>query len=156
MNPESEEALFKIRPAARGDLEALYALDPIARSGPQRRKMLRRAVTAGECHLAVKNRILGFAILEYSFYENGFISLLVVHPQERRQGVSLALMKYLESLCQTETLFISTNESNLPMQALLAKLEYQPSGIIYGLDEGDPELVFRKQVKDPNSQIKKP
>jgi hypothetical protein len=33
------------------------------------------------------------------------------------------------------------------MQSLLAKLGYVPSGIIYNLDEGDPELVYFKQLR---------
>ncbi|MEO0538637.1 MAG: GNAT family N-acetyltransferase, partial [Cyanobacteria bacterium P01_A01_bin.123] len=42
--------------------------------------------------------------------------------------------------------FTSTNESNLLMQALMAKLRYIPSGIINNLDEGDPELVYFKRL----------
>jgi hypothetical protein len=32
------------------------------------------------------------------------------------------------------------------MQALFAKLGYELSGVIYNLDEGDPELVYIKAV----------
>jgi hypothetical protein len=35
-------------------------------------------------------------------------------------------------------LFASTNESNVPMQALLDSLGYVQSGIINNLDPGDP------------------
>ena len=45
------------------------------------------------------------------------------------------------------TRVLATNLSNLPMQALLAKLNYQLSGVIHNLDEGDPELVFFKRVR---------
>ena len=45
-------------------------------------------------------------------------------------------------------LFTSTNRSNAPMQSLLAKLGYRPSGVIENLDEGDPELVYMKHVSD--------
>ena len=39
-------------------------------------------------------------------------------------------------------LFTSTNQSNTPMQALLALLGYVRSGVIDNLDPGDPELVY--------------
>ena len=53
----------------------------------------------------------------------------------------------MESLCRTPKLFTSTNLSNLPMQSLLAKLEYQLSGVIHNLDEGDPEIVYFKRLR---------
>ena len=37
------------------------------------------------------------------------------------------------------------------MQALLAKLGYQPSGIIQNLEENDPELVYMKRLEDRSS-----
>lgn len=33
------------------------------------------------------------------------------------------------------------------MQLLLAKLEYVLSGVIHNLDEGDPEIVYFKQLR---------
>lgn len=73
--------------------------------------------------------------------------MLYVHPEHRRCGVGTALMRYLESVCQTAKLFTSTNLSNLPMQSLLARLGYELSGVIHNLDEGDPELVYVKRLK---------
>ena len=43
---------------------------------------------------------------------------------------------------ETAKLFTSTNLSNQPMQRLLARPGWRSVGIIYGLDEGDPELFF--------------
>ena len=136
-----------IRIAISTDLPGIFQIDPLAESSRERRESIQSAVTAGFCHIAEKDKIIGFTLLDYSFYGNGFISLLVVHPDFRRQGVATTLMKYLETFCTKDKLFTSTNESNLPMQALLEKLGYLPSGIIYGLDEGDPELVFRKDLR---------
>lgn len=56
-------------------------------------------------------------------------------------------MQHLETVCQTEKQFTSTNLSNVPMQALLAKLDYLLSGVLHHLDEGDPELVFVKYLQ---------
>lgn len=56
-------------------------------------------------------------------------------------------MQALERRCATPKLFTSTNVSNLPMQALLRKLGYHESGIIFNLDPGDPELVYWKVLR---------
>jgi hypothetical protein len=34
------------------------------------------------------------------------------------------------------------------MQELMVKMEYQPSGTVYNLDEGDPELFYFKLLKE--------
>ena len=84
--------------------------------------------------------------MEYSFFGNGFISMLYVQSEYRRDAVGTALMRHLESICQTAKLFTSTNLSNLPMQSLLAKLGYELSGVVHNLDEGDPELFYMRRV----------
>ncbi len=140
--------MFSIRPAVEGDIELIYAFDPIAQRDSRRRAFIQRCVAAGTCFVVVAaDQVIGYGVLEYAFYEQGFISMLVIHPAYRRQGAGLALMQYLESLCQTPKLFTSTNLSNLPMQSLLAKLGYTLSGVIHHLDEGDPELVYVKYLK---------
>jgi len=50
--------------------------------------------------------------------------------------------------CRTPKLFTSTNQSNVPMQGLLATLEFARSGLIENLDDGDPELVYFKRLRD--------
>jgi ribosomal protein S18 acetylase RimI-like enzyme len=90
---------------------------------------------------------IGYVVLDYSFYENGFISMLCVHPDYRRQGVGERLMQQVEGVCRTEKLFTSTNLSNTAMQRLLARLGYVLSGVIHNLDEDDPELVYFKLLK---------
>ncbi len=51
-------------------------------------------------------------------------------------------MREIERRCRTAKLFTSTNESNIPMQALLRSLGYVPSTVIHQFDPGDPELVY--------------
>ncbi|MCX8026153.1 MAG: GNAT family N-acetyltransferase, partial [Thermanaerothrix sp.] len=72
---------------------------------------------------------------------------LYIHPAHRRRGAGTRLMQYLECVCRTPKLFTSTNLSNRPMQALLAKLGYILSGVIHHLDENDPELVYVKYLR---------
>ena len=41
-----------------------------------------------------------------------------------------------------------SKQSNFPMQRLLATLGFDRSGFIENLDEGDPELVYFKRIRD--------
>lgn len=137
-----------IRPANESDVEALCSLDLIARCENNRREFIRRAVTSGTCFVAVaEEELIGYGVLNYTFYCNGHIDMLYVDSGHRRRGAGEALLQHMESLCQTPKLFTSTNLSNLPMQTLLAKLEYVVSGVIHNLDEGDPEIVYFKRLR---------
>jgi N-acetylglutamate synthase-like GNAT family acetyltransferase len=140
--------MFSIRPAVTDDIATICTFDPIAQHDGRRRAVIARSIDADACFVIVVNeQVVGYAILEYSFYEQGFISLLYIHPNYRRHGAGLKLVQHLETVCQTAKLFTSTNLSNLPMQSLLAKLAYRLSGVIHHLDEDDPELVYVKYLK---------
>src|SRR4051794_3365008 len=132
-----------IRHATELDLDGVAECDPVARTDRQRMAFLTARVLADECWVyETEHRVLGFATLEYTFYENGFVSLLCVQEAARRRGIGSALMKHMRGICSTPKLFTSTNQSNGPMQSLLAICGFEPSGVIYNLDDDDPELVF--------------
>jgi GNAT superfamily N-acetyltransferase len=133
---------MEIREAHLGDVPALVALDAVARSSPERARVIQDAVGNGECLVAARDQVVGYLVLKHSFFGNGFIELLYVREDTRRQGVGGALMRAAEARCRTSKLFTSTNESNLPMRALLGALGYQESGIIHNLDPSDPEIVY--------------
>ena len=138
--------IVDIRQAEEKDIAAIYSFDHLAHV-EQRRKFIQNSVRSGTASVAVlDDKVVGYAVLEYTFYAQGFIAMLYIHPECRHNGVGSKIVRYLESICKTEKLFTSTNESNLPMQALMKKLNYIPSGIINNLDEGDPELVYFKRV----------
>ncbi len=55
-----------------------------------------------------------------------------------------------EALCSLDLIAREENERRefiLRMQSLLAKLEYELSGVIHNLDEGDPEIVYFKRLR---------
>ncbi len=138
-----------VRLACAEDLSAILALDHLAlRPETGRREFIQRAVVESTCWVTVlDDAVAGYGVLDYTFYECGFIAMLYVHKDYRRRGVGQALLEHFEMTCQTPKLFTSTNLSNLPMQALLAKRGYTLSGVIHNLDEGDPELVYFKRVR---------
>jgi len=70
------------------------------------------------------------------------IDLLYVAPPSRRQGAGRALMRAALRNASSSRVFVFTNESNTPMRTLLRSEGWTPSGVLTGLDEGDPEHVF--------------
>ena len=141
-------APFLVRPANALDIEALAAIDLLAQTSPQRREFIMRAVATGGCSVLVtrSGAPAGYGVLDYSFYEYGFVPLIYVGEAHRCHGGGRLLLRHLEGLCRTPKLFTSTNLSNLAMQALLRKMAYQLSGVIHDLDPGDPELVYVKYL----------
>ncbi len=135
------------RPATEEDLASLVTVDDHSATDHGRREYLRRAVATDSCSIAVVGTtVVGYGILNYSFFDLGFVALLYIHRDHRKQGIGGALMAHMEALCRTPKLFTSTNLSNLPMQGLLAKHGYELSGVVHHLDEGDPELFFFKRI----------
>lgn len=136
-----------IRKAVELDIPNIIAIDHIALVEEERKRHINKWVIEGNTIITADNdEVVGYAVLEYTFFFQGFIAMLLVKASNRRKGVGTALISYLERNCKTSKLFTSTNESNKPMQALLAKMAYQPSGVVYNLDEDDPELFYFKQL----------
>jgi ribosomal protein S18 acetylase RimI-like enzyme len=140
-----------IRKGASLDAAAIVGITEVAQPEEQRRAFADRVIETGQCYVAETPRgtIAGYVVLDYTFYHQGFVSMLYVGKDHRRSGVGTKLMRHLEGLCMTPKIFTSTNLSNLPMQGLLSQLGYVLSGVIEHLDEGDPELIFVKFL-DPN------
>jgi len=94
--------MILIRPANESDVEALCSLDLIASCESDRREFIRHAVVFGTCFVAVdEEEVIGYGVLNYTFYGNGHIDLLYVHTGHRRLGAGEALLRHMESLCQT-------------------------------------------------------
>lgn len=133
-----------IRIADRTHLHRVLDLDPQRRTA-----LISRAIKYAECYIALHHGVIrGFAVMNYGFFDNGFVELLIVDEKYRRRGIGAALLGHLFARCGTKKLFTSTNLSNEPMQKLLSKTGFNFCGCIDALDEGDPELFFVK-IKPP-------
>lgn len=140
---------MELRIAAITDADAIVAFDHVAASEPARIQFIHDQIKSSACYVAVIDaKVVAYAVLNYKFYDNGWIEMLYIHPQFRRQGIGSALIRRLINECRTPKLFTSTNQSNFPMQRLLAALQFDRSGFIDNLDEGDPELVYFKRVRE--------
>lgn len=135
-----------VRAAHISEIEQIMALDESVVGSRHRENKIRGAVESGCCFVAMTEAgIAAYGILDYNFYENGFIDLLIVRPAQQRKGYGRMMLDAFKEICRTEKLFTSTNSSNLPMQKLLEGCGFERCGLIHGLDEGDPEIVYRFQ-----------
>jgi N-acetylglutamate synthase-like GNAT family acetyltransferase len=136
-----------IRKAVPEDISGLSHCDPEF-GFANRNEFLERTIRRGDGYvLEQEGTVIGIGVLEYTFFQHGFISLIYVTPEARRTGAGETLLLYLVSICQTSKLFSSTNQSNRSMQALFAKTGFEQSGTIYNLDPHDSEVVYYKLLK---------
>ena len=141
---------MRIRGASISDRGAILGFDHLAQVESPRVNLIDRILQSATCLVAeLDSGVVAYGALEYTFYDNGFISIVYVDEAHRCEGIGRALMNALASRCKTTKLFTSTNQSNIPMQRLLQRLGYSESGIILNLDAGDPELVYFLDLSPP-------
>lgn len=133
--------MAELRAARADDIGSIVDIDPLSLG---RAEEIRALVGEGASLVAVDGgQIVGFlAVRPGHFYQRDFIDLLFVAPGSRRQGTGRALLRAALRGASTARMFTSTNESNVPMRNLLHHEGWTPSGVLTGLDEGDPEHVF--------------
>ena len=102
---------MEIRQAEEKDITAICSFDHLAQI-EERRRFIQNSVRSGTASVAVlDDQVVGYAVLEYSFFAQGFMTMLYIHPKHRRKGIGSEIVRYVESICKTEKLFTSTNES---------------------------------------------
>ncbi|MEU2543869.1 GNAT family N-acetyltransferase [Streptomyces roseolus] len=133
-----------MRRARPSDQQVLCGVDVVADGGDaERRASIGRWCESGAAVVAEgEDGLLGYCVVEYTFFGQGFVAMLMVAPSARRRGVGRRLLDAAASSCTTEKLFTSTNVSNRPMQGLLERAGWLPVGLLHGLDAGDPELFY--------------
>ncbi|MEU6997935.1 GNAT family N-acetyltransferase [Nonomuraea sp. NPDC046570] len=133
-----------VRVGTTVDADALVALDPVARSdGGQRRSSVERWCREGSVLVAdTPVGPVGYCVVEYTFFEQGFVAMLMVAESVRGHGIGERLLRAAAASCLTAKLFTSTNLSNQPMQRLLQRLGWRSVGMLHGLDDGDPEVFY--------------
>jgi ribosomal protein S18 acetylase RimI-like enzyme len=137
---------LKIRKATRKDLPVILEIMVIG-SNADHTDLVKKSINAGQCLAAlIDDKVVGFGILNDSFFNQGFIDLLIVHPEYRRRGVATALIRRMEQICPTVKFFTSTNESNIPARKTCEASGFVRSGYIENLDEGDPEIIYFKRL----------
>lgn len=71
---------MKIREACAADLDRLVTIDAVAQQDAKRVEFIRHAVKRGQGLVCIDNDVIvGYGVLDYSFYAPGFVALLYVH-----------------------------------------------------------------------------
>ncbi|WP_375451198.1 GNAT family N-acetyltransferase [uncultured Devosia sp.] len=139
---------IQFRAASETDLARLCALDTSAPTDPARGPQIAAWIAAGAAHVAIQNGVVaGYGVITHTFFHAGMIEMLMIAEPFRQHGLGTGLLAFLETLCRTDTLWSSTNLSNRGMQSLFERTGFVHSGLIEGLDEGDPEVIYRKRLR---------
>jgi GNAT superfamily N-acetyltransferase len=143
MDPESLDEP-RVHRAGGSDWTALARIDSVAAAGDRARVAGVRGWCADSVVLVAEGASgpLGYGVLEYTFFEQGFLTMLMIAPGARRRGVGARLLAAVEPPAPPRELFTSTDVSNVPMQQSLRHADRRPAGLVHGLDEGDPELFY--------------
>ncbi len=68
--------MFSIRLAVSADIDAIFRFDQVAQQEERRRAFIIRSVDTRTCSVIVEDeQVVGYAVLDYSFFEQGFISV---------------------------------------------------------------------------------
>jgi ribosomal protein S18 acetylase RimI-like enzyme len=136
-----------IRPAGPDDIAPLQRLDSVVPDNPGRASDIAQWVESGACLCAHRDGVpVGYAVTGTHFFGQPILEMLMVDRAFRGQGVARQLVRQVIGETPGPVLWASTNQSNLPMQGLLTELGFVRSGFIEGLDEGDPELIYRLRL----------
>lgn len=137
-----------IRSAVCADLEQIIGIDLSTRNHQSRRALVESAIGRGECLMALDNGLLlGYGLMNYGFFNRGFVALIWVDVAHRRRGVATALFDEFERRCQSSRIFSSANRSNLATCGFLTSRSYVLSGMVQDLDEDDPEMFYSKKLR---------
>lgn len=95
-----------------------------------------------------EHRVVAYiSIACYGFHDSEYITFLAVQPDFRRRGIGTTLIQEIEKISRFNRILISTEEWNIPMLNLLAKLGFSKCGSIDRLNtDGSQELFFIKQI----------
>ncbi|KOS64431.1 GNAT family N-acetyltransferase [Lysinibacillus agricola] len=131
--------------ACMDHLDEICAIDQEVIGDFSRSEYIRTAINEKRCIIQKTEKgIAGFLIFTNDFFENSFISLVIVKRSERRKGVATALLVFYVEMVDTPKIFSSTNQSNTSMQKVFETTGFIKSGYIENLDEGDPEIIYVK------------
>jgi ribosomal protein S18 acetylase RimI-like enzyme len=111
------------------------------------RRCLHEAIAQRTCWVALLHgEIAGYVILRHTFFGEGQIVLLGVHPGLRRRGIGTALAAHAEDRCPTRTIFACLPHRDEPMRRLVRKCGFRRSGIRDQSFDPQRVVVYTKEV----------
>jgi GNAT superfamily N-acetyltransferase len=136
---------FIVRFASRADLDFVTQDHYISAD------VVRRKVDCQEVVVAQRNEhLIGYLRFEYLWSLVPYLALIYVQPDYRRQGISRAMLHYLESFLRQKghgALYSSSQANEPPPQAWHRTAGFEECGFIAGINAGEiGEIFFRKQL----------
>jgi len=126
-----------------------YSLNKAEHIELRREEKITKAILEEECFIIIADdKAVGFVILDYRFFDQGWIDLIILDEKYRGKGIGGQAINLICKQSKTNKVFTSTNGSNLQMQKALIKVGFSFAGKINGLYEGDPELFYYKTTDD--------
>ena len=135
---------MQIRLGKNKDSSAIKGIDSSIGSDPYRAELIDRSLQRGDVRVAMGDgNILGYSIVNRSFFHRTTLEILMVAQSCRGKGVGRSLLRdAVAGIVGDSELWTSTNQSNTVMQSLLESEGFKQTGKIDNLDPGDPELVY--------------
>ncbi len=141
---------IEVRFASQTDLDGCIALDHSTMSA----EIIRRKIAQREIIVAEKaGQLVGYLRLEYLWSTVPYIALIWVVEDQRHQGISRAILHYLENVLREQghtALYSSSQANELEPQAWHRHVSFEECGFIVGINEGGiGEIFFRKALRRP-------
>ena len=115
-----------------------------------------RAIASRQTNVIVAQTvgvIAGFALMEYRA-EDAHLLLLAVRPEQRRQGIATAMLKWLEEtllVAGIDKIQVEVRATNPVAQAFYAKLGYEPVQATRGYYQGIESAIHLVKELRPDS-----
>lgn len=149
---------YMTEPAEMADLEYILEIDEFAQDNPARRRMIEKSLIDNRCWIVTDQaQVIAYAIFDYSYQKNqGFVHLVYVARDYRRQQVALDLLESLEGTCETPKIYTEIPVDNLAAQELFICAGYRvtkpPKRDYSRKDEG---ILFVKNIWEPPPPIRR-
>jgi ADP-ribose pyrophosphatase YjhB (NUDIX family)/GNAT superfamily N-acetyltransferase len=138
---------IEVRSATPQYSAQIKAIDTVVAINPSRPSMIDEWLTHDVIKVAIADgRIVGYGVFNHDFFHQSQLDMLMVAEDVRGLRIGERLLQEIERIADTPKFFVTTNQSNSPMQRLLVRNGYSECGRIEELDPGDPELVYFKWI----------
>ncbi len=129
--------------ASLEDLQGIWEIHEMSGGATEDRQNLVAAVEDRECLVAKKGwAIHGFAVRRGDFLGYPLLTYLVVHPDQRKQGIARALIVYAERTVEQDRVFAVTRADDADARLVYRALGYGRCGEISGLMPGRAAAAF--------------
>jgi ribosomal protein S18 acetylase RimI-like enzyme len=145
------------------EIDEIAATDEIAMTdslaGSERRQLIRKALKEKELWVVAlgdgspgspAQRIVGYAIFDYSFHGHGIFRHVQIAPHYRRRGLGFDLIDGIQAHAKGDRVFASVADNNEPAVHLFDAAGFEIAGTIdHTLPHGGKQIVLVHYLYEP-------